>query len=89
MCLTGRKQVTRKLDHPALPKHPGRLNTAAVIASSIEALVLIANHLAMARPLPKEVHTITGGGAQTPPLLYPQGRRVPAYLSGSNSYAWE
>ncbi|GBN24230.1 hypothetical protein AVEN_102235-1 [Araneus ventricosus] len=60
--------------------------TAAAIASNTEAGVLVANHLATARPLLKEVHTITGGGTQAPPLLYPHGKRFPVYLSGSKSY---
>ncbi|GBO03809.1 hypothetical protein AVEN_249432-1 [Araneus ventricosus] len=60
--------------------------TAAAIASSTEAGVLVANPLATARPLRKEVRRIIGGGTQAPPILYPQGRRVPAYLSGSYSY---
>ncbi|GBN20103.1 hypothetical protein AVEN_30966-1 [Araneus ventricosus] len=69
----------------SLPKYPGKLNDSTAIASSTEAGVLVANHLATARPLPKEVRTIIGGGIQAPPLLYPQVRRVPAYLCGSNS----
>ncbi|GBL98611.1 hypothetical protein AVEN_19676-1, partial [Araneus ventricosus] len=36
--------------------------TVAAIASSTEASVLVANHLAMVRPLRKEVRAITGGG---------------------------
>ncbi|GBL90485.1 hypothetical protein AVEN_22675-1, partial [Araneus ventricosus] len=60
--------------------------TAAAIASSTEAGVLVSNHLATALPLQKEVRTITGGDTQVPPLLYPQGKLLPAYLSSSKSY---
>ncbi|GBO19373.1 hypothetical protein AVEN_18506-1 [Araneus ventricosus] len=60
--------------------------TAAAIASSTEAGVLVANHLATARPLTKQARTITSGGTQAPLLVYPQRRRVTAYLSDSNSY---
>ncbi|GBO00547.1 hypothetical protein AVEN_210134-1 [Araneus ventricosus] len=59
---------------------------AAAIASSTESKLLVANHLAMARSLPKEARTITGEGTQATPLLHPQGKRLPAYLSSSNSY---
>ncbi|GBN32138.1 hypothetical protein AVEN_192420-1 [Araneus ventricosus] len=45
---------------PALAS--GILNDTAEIASSTEAGVLVAHHRATARPLPKEVRTITGGG---------------------------
>ncbi|GBM48290.1 hypothetical protein AVEN_134122-1, partial [Araneus ventricosus] len=38
--------------------------TTAAIASSTEAGVLVANHLATARSLPKEARTITSGGTQ-------------------------
>ncbi|GBO39891.1 hypothetical protein AVEN_29460-1 [Araneus ventricosus] len=55
-------------------------------SSSTKAGVLVAHHRATARPLPKEVRTITGGGTRSPPLLCPRGRRLPACLSGSNSY---
>ncbi|GBN08165.1 hypothetical protein AVEN_1032-1 [Araneus ventricosus] len=55
--------------------------TAVAIASSIEAGVLVAHHRATARPHPKEKCTITGGETQRPTT----GKRVLAYLSGSNS----
>ncbi|GBL72912.1 hypothetical protein AVEN_128100-1 [Araneus ventricosus] len=42
--------------------------TAASIASCTEAGVLVAHHRATARPLPKEVRTITGGGTQSPTI---------------------
>ncbi|GBM24366.1 hypothetical protein AVEN_202345-2-1, partial [Araneus ventricosus] len=51
--------------------------------SSTEAGVLTAHHRTTARPLPNEVRTITDGGTQ-PTGECPQGKRVPAYLSGSN-----
>ncbi|GBM00051.1 hypothetical protein AVEN_214121-1 [Araneus ventricosus] len=40
----------------------------AAIASSTEAGVLVANHMATARPLTKEVRTITGGGTYSPTI---------------------
>ncbi|GBL72463.1 hypothetical protein AVEN_115380-1 [Araneus ventricosus] len=43
--------------------------TVTTIASSTEAGVLVANHLATARPLQKEVRTITGGGTQNPTII--------------------
>ncbi|GBO17612.1 hypothetical protein AVEN_36248-1 [Araneus ventricosus] len=55
-------------------------------SSSTEAGVLVAHHRATARPLPKEVRTITGGGTRSPIVTMPTGRRVPSYISGSNSY---
>ncbi|GBM49662.1 hypothetical protein AVEN_262465-1 [Araneus ventricosus] len=66
--------------------------TAASVASSTEAGVLVANHhqvppsggSATARPLLKEVRTITDGGTQAPPLLYPQEKRVPASYPTAN-----
>ncbi|GBL84813.1 hypothetical protein AVEN_93845-1 [Araneus ventricosus] len=45
--------------------------TVAAIASSTEAGVLAANHLAMAQPFPKEVRTITGGGTLSPTITIP------------------
>ncbi|GBM34564.1 hypothetical protein AVEN_77529-1 [Araneus ventricosus] len=39
--------------------------------SSTEARVLVAHHRATARPLPKEVRTITGGGTQSPTITIP------------------
>ncbi|GBN76094.1 hypothetical protein AVEN_86653-1 [Araneus ventricosus] len=42
--------------------------TAAAIASSTEVGILVANHPATARPLPKEVRTVTGGGFQSPTI---------------------
>ncbi|GBL95106.1 hypothetical protein AVEN_188839-1 [Araneus ventricosus] len=45
--------------------------TAAAIASSTEAGVLVANHLATVRSLPKEVRTITNGGNQHPAITIP------------------
>ncbi|GBL96231.1 hypothetical protein AVEN_182571-1, partial [Araneus ventricosus] len=47
--------------------------TTAAIASSTETGVLVANHLAMARPLQKEVRTITGGGTQIRTITIPTG----------------
>ncbi|GBN12304.1 hypothetical protein AVEN_54866-1 [Araneus ventricosus] len=70
---------------PALPKHPGHLNDRRCNISSTEAGVLTAYHQATARPLPKEVRTITGGEFQS---SYPQGKRVPVYLSGSNFFVY-
>ncbi|GBN06907.1 hypothetical protein AVEN_16854-1 [Araneus ventricosus] len=40
-------------------------------SSSTEAGVLVANHLATARPLPKEVRTIRGGGTNSPTITVP------------------
>ncbi|GBM21687.1 hypothetical protein AVEN_248511-1, partial [Araneus ventricosus] len=42
----------------------------------------------MARPLQKEVRTITSGGTQSPTITMTKGKQVPAYLSGSNSYPY-
>ncbi|GBL88215.1 hypothetical protein AVEN_172995-1 [Araneus ventricosus] len=47
---------------PALPKHPGNLNDSRCNSSSTEVGVLVPHHRAAARPLPKEVRTITVGG---------------------------
>ncbi|GBM00326.1 hypothetical protein AVEN_32665-1 [Araneus ventricosus] len=47
--------------------------TAAAIASSTEAGALVANHLATARPLPKEVRTITGSGIRRPSIAILRG----------------
>ncbi|GBN01326.1 hypothetical protein AVEN_24144-1 [Araneus ventricosus] len=47
--------------------------TAVAIAPSTEAGVLVANHLALARQLPKEVRTTTGGGTQSPTIAIPPG----------------
>ncbi|GBM39993.1 hypothetical protein AVEN_217591-1, partial [Araneus ventricosus] len=55
--------------------------TAAAIASSTDAEVLVAHHRSTARPLPQEVRSIIGGETYSPTILYPQEKRVPAYLS--------
>ncbi|GBM70649.1 hypothetical protein AVEN_206870-1 [Araneus ventricosus] len=60
--------------------------TAAAIASSSETGVLVGHHRATALHLPKEVHTITGGGTQSPTITIPLGKRLPAYLPDSKSY---
>ncbi|GBM18767.1 hypothetical protein AVEN_134304-1 [Araneus ventricosus] len=87
--IQGKKLLSYWLNHksnPVLPRHPGTLNDSRCSSPSTEAGVLIANHLATARPLPKEVRTITGGRQHmSNHFLYTQGRRVPASLSGSNS----
>ncbi|GBM23880.1 hypothetical protein AVEN_208513-1 [Araneus ventricosus] len=57
---------------PALPKHPDHLNDSRCNISSTEAGV--ANHLATARLLPKEVRTITGGGTFSLTIAIPSGR---------------
>ncbi|GBN91061.1 hypothetical protein AVEN_134842-1 [Araneus ventricosus] len=61
---------------------------ADAIASSIEAGVLVANHLATARPLPKKVRTITGGGTQSPPIIVPTTRseNPPTYTATSHNH---
>ncbi|GBL75370.1 hypothetical protein AVEN_194567-1 [Araneus ventricosus] len=46
--------------------------TAPAIASSTDAGVLVAIHLATVRPLPKEVCTITDGGTYSPTITIPQ-----------------
>ncbi|GBN15752.1 hypothetical protein AVEN_139067-1 [Araneus ventricosus] len=56
-----------------MPKHPGHLNDSRYNSSSIETGVLVANHLAMAGPLPKEVRAITGGGTQSSTITIPPG----------------
>ncbi|GBM74383.1 hypothetical protein AVEN_161277-1 [Araneus ventricosus] len=53
-------------------------------AAAIIALVLRPSP-ATARPLPYDVHTITGGGTQAPQITIPPGKREPAYLSGGLS----
>ncbi|GBM18421.1 hypothetical protein AVEN_72757-1 [Araneus ventricosus] len=45
---------------------------AAAIASSSEAGVLVAHHLATARLLPKEVRTILVNGPRAPTIAIPQ-----------------
>ncbi|GBL78491.1 hypothetical protein AVEN_42975-1 [Araneus ventricosus] len=70
---------------PALLRHPGHLNDSFCNSSSTEAGVLIAYHQNTARPIPKEVRIITGRGIQRPSITIPQGKRVPAYLSGGHS----
>ncbi|GBL72669.1 hypothetical protein AVEN_127917-1 [Araneus ventricosus] len=42
-----------------VPKHTGPLSDSRCNSSSTEAGVLVVNHLATARPLPKEARTIT------------------------------
>ncbi|GBL94416.1 hypothetical protein AVEN_7382-1 [Araneus ventricosus] len=64
----------------------GNLNDSSCNSSSTEVGVLVAKHLATARPFPKEVCTITGGGSQRPAITIPQGKRVPSYLTGGHSY---
>ncbi|GBO14236.1 hypothetical protein AVEN_266600-1 [Araneus ventricosus] len=68
--------------------------TAAAIASRNEAEILVAHHWATARPFLKEVRSltdgetnssITDGGTNSLTITIPQEKRVPAYLSGSNS----
>ncbi|GBM23523.1 hypothetical protein AVEN_153092-1 [Araneus ventricosus] len=56
-----------------MPKHPGHLNDRRCNNSSTETGVLVANHLAMAGPHPKEVRTITGGGTQSSTITIPPG----------------
>ncbi|GBN33866.1 hypothetical protein AVEN_238247-1 [Araneus ventricosus] len=55
--------------------------TADTTASSTEAGFQVANHLVTARPVLSLVE-----GSKAPPLIYPQGKRVSAYLSGGHSY---
>ncbi|GBN80883.1 hypothetical protein AVEN_242544-1, partial [Araneus ventricosus] len=50
---------------------------AVAIASSTEAVVLVANHLATARPLPKEV---TDGGFQSLTITIPTGEAISCLL---------
>ncbi|GBO16829.1 hypothetical protein AVEN_208488-1 [Araneus ventricosus] len=79
MCPT--RWITRNLDPLPCRIILGQLNGSRCNSSSTEAGVLIAYHQATARPLPKEVRTITGGGTRAPPLLFLQGKRMPAYLA--------
>ncbi|GBM49864.1 hypothetical protein AVEN_191259-1 [Araneus ventricosus] len=55
-------------------------------SSSNEAEVLVDHHRATARPLRRRYVLSLVEGLGASPLLCPQGRRVPANLSGSNSY---
>ncbi|GBM45686.1 hypothetical protein AVEN_237923-1 [Araneus ventricosus] len=70
---------------PALPLHPGFLNDSRCNSSSIEAGVLVAftGH----DPTPPERSTYYHWWRVTRPplLLYPPGKREPAYLSGGFS----
>ncbi|GBM85873.1 hypothetical protein AVEN_89746-1 [Araneus ventricosus] len=52
----------RKRDTPVLPKHPGSQNDSSCNNSSTEAGVLISDHYAMARPLPKDIVLSLVGG---------------------------
>ncbi|GBN82683.1 hypothetical protein AVEN_74686-1 [Araneus ventricosus] len=63
----------------------GALNDCRCNSSSTKAGVLIAHHQATARPLPKELRTITGGGSQSPSIIVPSGWRESAYLYDSLS----
>ncbi|GBN28898.1 hypothetical protein AVEN_190053-1 [Araneus ventricosus] len=47
---------------PALPWHAGHLNVSGRNSLEYETGVLVAHHLATARPLQKEVRAITGEG---------------------------
>ncbi|GBN83184.1 hypothetical protein AVEN_5337-1 [Araneus ventricosus] len=57
--------------------------TDPAVASSTEAGVLVTNHLATDRPLPKEVRSITGGVTFKPISIAQPEKGVPANLSGS------
>ncbi|GBM54076.1 hypothetical protein AVEN_247690-1 [Araneus ventricosus] len=54
--------------------------TAVTIASSTEAGVLVAKHLATARPLPKEVYTIPGGWTKSPNIAILPGETTSCLL---------
>ncbi|GBL85869.1 hypothetical protein AVEN_63193-1 [Araneus ventricosus] len=59
---------------------------AAEKASNTETGVLVANRLATSRPSRRRCVLLLVEGLKSPPLLYPQEKRVPAYLYCSNSY---
>ncbi|GBM98559.1 hypothetical protein AVEN_186096-1 [Araneus ventricosus] len=59
---TDTTQSRKPMSTPAPPKHPDHLNDSRCNSSSTEAGVLLDYHQTTARPLPKEVRTITGGG---------------------------
>ncbi|GBM37405.1 hypothetical protein AVEN_28355-1 [Araneus ventricosus] len=67
--------------HPALAS--GFLSDSHRNSSSTEAGVSAANHLAMAHPSRKRCILSLVEAL----LLYPQGKRIPAYLSCCNSYS--
>ncbi|GBM00748.1 hypothetical protein AVEN_74492-1 [Araneus ventricosus] len=69
---------------PSLPNHPGNLSDSRCNSSSTEAGVLVA--ITGHGLTPPEGGTYYRWWGQRPPLLYPQGKREPAYLSGSLSY---
>ncbi|GBM89609.1 hypothetical protein AVEN_133162-1 [Araneus ventricosus] len=54
-CLNCQTNYVTTKRNPVLRRHPGTLNNSRCNSSSTEAGVLVANHLATARPLPKEV----------------------------------
>ncbi|GBM38495.1 hypothetical protein AVEN_24588-1 [Araneus ventricosus] len=56
-----------------LLKLQGHLNDSSCNSSNTEFGVLIPYHQATARTLPKELRTVTDGGTQSSPLLYPKG----------------
>ncbi|GBO22826.1 hypothetical protein AVEN_60604-1 [Araneus ventricosus] len=55
------------------------LNDSRYISSSTEAGILMTCPQAMARPFPKEVRTITGGGTNSPTIAIPS-REVSSFL---------
>ncbi|GBM23439.1 hypothetical protein AVEN_181562-1 [Araneus ventricosus] len=65
----------------ALLKHLGHLNDRRCNISSAEARVLVAHQRATARLLPKEVRTITGGGAFSPTIAIPPPKRCQFLLT--------
>ncbi|GBM93354.1 hypothetical protein AVEN_159723-1 [Araneus ventricosus] len=61
-------------------EHPGNLNGSRCNSSSTEARVLVA--ITDHGPTPPEIGTYSHlSGNRAPPLIYPQGKREPAYLS--------
>ncbi|GBM28621.1 hypothetical protein AVEN_72192-1 [Araneus ventricosus] len=68
------------MNHPALPWHPDNLNDSRCNSSSTEARALVA----ITDPSHRR-YVLSLEGGFNPPLLYPQEKREPVYLSGGFS----
>ncbi|GBN05670.1 hypothetical protein AVEN_215251-1 [Araneus ventricosus] len=84
---TNKSGSNRKNESPRPVVASGILNGRGHYdSSSTEAGVLVAHHRATARSLRRRYVLSLGEGLEAPPLLCPQEKRVPVYLSGSNSH---
>ncbi|GBN51452.1 hypothetical protein AVEN_106231-1 [Araneus ventricosus] len=80
------RETTRTGSTPALPWQPGRLNDSRCNSSSTEARDLVAHTGLRPDPSLRRYVISLVEDPKTSPFLYPQGKRVPAYSSGRNSY---